>query len=289
MFKAAIEKINKANNIYITGHINPDGDSVGACFALYNALKSIGKNPYVIMPEVACQFEYFDEVKERIVDIDGDNMELYICVDCADIDRTSIDNKYVKTAKDSILIDHHRTNNGFAKTNIIIGNAGSTCEIIYNLLNEMNIEITKDIAKYIYIGIIMDTRSLTTPNTTKDTFDIVGKLVETGIDFPDIYRNIINTMKYGKLKLLAKTIDNMEEYLDNKVLYSKVEYEYINSQNLNDEDSEGMTNYGQMVEGVEASIYVRGKKNGTYKVSMRSNGKVDLSIIAAEFRWWWTS
>lgn len=283
MYKEVIEKIMNANNIYLTGHINPDGDSIGSCFAMYLALRDLGKNAKVIMPEVANQFNYFEELADKIDKPDVESMELYICLDCADINRTVIDNEHVHNAKNTILIDHHKTNSGFATVNVIEPNATSTSEIVYKILKEMNVEMTKDIAKFLYIGIIMDTRSLTTSLTTAKTFEIVSDLVSTGIDFQEIYKNIINTMKYGKLKLLAKTIDNMEMYLDNRVVYSIVENDEISKFELSDEDSEGMTNYGQMIDGVEVSVYVRGKSNGTYKVSMRSNGNVDIAIIAASF------
>ena len=90
-------------------------------------------------------------------------------------------------------------------------------------------------------------------------------------------------MKEAKLKLIAKTIDNMEVLYDGKMRYSYVSYEEIKNLGINDEDSEGMTNYLRSVEGTEIAVYVRGRSDGTNKVSMRSGGKLDISKIAIEF------
>ena len=92
-----------------------------------------------------------------------------------------------------------------------------------------------------------------------------------------------DTMKEAKLKLIAKTIDNMEVLYDGKMRYSYVSYEEIKNLGINDEDSEGMTNYLRSVEGTEIAVYVRGRSDGTNKVSMRSGGKLDISKIAIEF------
>ena len=98
-----------------------------------------------------------------------------------------------------------------------------------------------------------------------------------------ICKRLNDTIKEAKLKLIAYTIDNMEVYYDGKFRYSYVSYEEIKRLGLDEEDAEGMTNYLRMVEGTEVAVAVRGKSDGTNKVSMRSGGKVDVSKIAILF------
>ena len=135
-------------------------------------------------------------------------------------------------------------------------------------------------ATYIYTGIMTDTGSFNYSNTSSDTHIAAAELIKAGADHVTVCKKLNDTIKEAKLKLIAKTIENMEVYNGGKVRYSLVDYDTINSLGLDEEDAEGMTNYLRMVEGTEVGIYIRGKKNGTYKVSMRSIGNVDISKIA---------
>ena len=87
-------------------------------------------------------------------------------------------------------------------------------------------------------------------------------------------------MKENRLHLIAYAINNMETYKDGKIKYVKVKSEVLNSLGLDDEESEGIVNYLRCIQGVDIAIYARELKDGTYKVSMRSNGSVDVSEAA---------
>ena len=130
------------------------------------------------------------------------------------------------------------------------------------------------------MGIMTDTGSVNYSNTSAKTHMVVADLINKGADSTNICKMLNDTIKQAKLFLLKKTIENMEVYFDSKVRYSYVDYDTINSLGLDEEDAEGMTNYLRMVKGTWVAIYVRGKKDGSFKVSMRSSGQVDLSKIA---------
>ena len=128
-----------------------------------------------------------------------------------------------------------------------------------------------------------DTGSFNYSNANSDTFRVVADLLDNGAKAVEVCKKLNDTMKEAKLKLIAKTVDNMEVYYDGKMRYSYVSYQEIQELGLGDEDAEGMTNYLRAVEGTEVAVYVRGKSDGSLKVSMRSGGKVDTSKIAIAF------
>ena len=128
-----------------------------------------------------------------------------------------------------------------------------------------------------------DTGSFNYSNATPDTFRVVAELLENGAKAVDVCKRLNDTMKEAKLKLLAKAIDNMEVFYNGKMRFTYISYEEIEGLGIHDEDAEGMTNYLRAVEGTEVAVYVRGKSDGTYQVSMRSNGSVDVSKIAISF------
>ena len=156
----------------------------------------------------------------------------------------------------------------------------SASEVAFNFIKYLGIKFDEKMATYLYTGIMTDTGSFNYSNTSPDTHIAVAELIKSGADHINDCKKLNDTIKEAKLRLIAKTIENMEVYNDGKVRYSLVDYNTINSLGLDEEDAEGMTNYLRMVEGTEVGIYVRGKKDGTYKVSMRSIGNVDISKIA---------
>lgn len=283
MFKEAKEILDKSQKVYIVGHQNPDGDSIGSSFALYFALKKYGKDPKVIMQHFSDSFSFLPQIDSAVSEVKEDMYDLLITVDSSLKERLAITEEDYNKAKKVIMLDHHQKDQPYGDFSYIDSTRPAAAEIIYNFIEYLNIEIDKEIATYIYTGLMTDTGSFNYDSTKPSTLLIASKLLETGIDFAYICKRLNDTIKEAKLKLLAKTINNMEVFFDGKLRYSFVSYETIQSLGLDEEDAEGMTNYLRKVEGTEVAVYVRGKKDKTAKVSLRSGGSVDVSKIAIGF------
>ncbi|MEG0873010.1 MAG: bifunctional oligoribonuclease/PAP phosphatase NrnA [Clostridia bacterium] len=282
MFEAAKDLVKKSNKIYIVGHINPDGDAIGAACAMCLALRKMGKDASVICPSVADCFLFLPKFQEQIGVIESE-YDLLICVDSGNIERLAIDVSDFEKAKKVLLLDHHQISRPCGDINCIRADLPATCELVYNFLQVLDVEMDCEIATYLYTGIMTDTGSFNYASTRPSTMYIVSKLFEQGIDFSDICQRLNHTIKEEKLKLVAKTIDNMEVYFDGKLRYSYVDQKEISNIGILDEDAEGMTNYLRDVEGTEVAIHVRQRIDGTNKVSIRSAGKVDVANIAIAF------
>ncbi len=283
MFSKAKELIDKSNSIYIVGHIGPDGDSIGSAFSMCLALRKIGKNAHVLMQQCSDSFMFLPHIKEARKTVEEESYDLLVCVDSSNNDRLDISKEDYNKAKSILMIDHHKKVNPYGDVNCIVEDLPAASEIVYNLINYLDIKIDKDIGAYIYTGLMTDTGSFNYSSTRPSTLMATAKLVEIGVDFSYICDKLNHTLKEPKLKLIAKTIDNMEVYFNGKLRYSYVPYEDIVSLGVEEEDAEGMTNYLRMPEGTEVSVYIRGKSDGTKKVSMRSGGNVDVSEIAIHF------
>lgn len=283
MFEQAEKLIKESNTIYITAHKNPDGDAIGGDIALYLALKKLNKNVNFLISSYADSFNFLTEINQSVKSVDKSSYDLLIAIDSSDKSRLDINEDDFKKAKKVLMLDHHKMSAPYGDVNCIDEDSPAVCQIIYEFLIKMNIDIDIDIAKYIYIGIMTDTGSFNYSSTTAQTLEIASKLVATGIDFSYICNKLNHTIKEAKLKLIAKTIEKMEVYFDGQVRYSFIDYNTIADLGLSDEDAEGMTNYLQMPEGTRVAVYIRQKKDGTYKVSMRSDDKVNVGQIAIEF------
>jgi len=280
MFSKAMTLINDSTSIYITSHVSPDGDAVGSVFAMYLALKNMGKDVHVIMPKYSDRFKFLEEISLAEEEVDKDAYDLCVVLDCSSIDRIAMLEGDFNKAKKKLVIDHHINSKIEADLMVVDSKSPATCQMVYEFLTSQNILIDKDIAKYIYMGIVTDTGSFNYQSTTSKTHKIVADLLDTGIDFAYICKMVNDTMKENRLKLIAYAINNIETYKNGKIKYVKISNEVLKSFNISDEDAEGIVNYLRCIEGVDIAIYARELDNGTYKVSMRSNGNVDVSNAA---------
>ncbi|MBR1884524.1 MAG: bifunctional oligoribonuclease/PAP phosphatase NrnA [Clostridia bacterium] len=282
-FRRAKKLINMSNKIYIVAHTNPDGDAIGSILAMYLALKTLNKDVHVIIPSYSKTFSFLEHLDEGIDKVEEDSYDLLIAFDSSDRTRLAISEEDFSKAKKVLMIDHHREKDRYGDVCVINAGKPAVCELLFDFLNYMKIKITREIATYLYVGIITDTGSLSYSNTTTDTFKAVSKLISTGINFSEIMYNINNSMTESKLKLIAYAIDRMEVYEGGKIRFAYVDYETIKSLGVDEEDAEGITNYLRSVKGTDVAIYVRGKSDGSLKVSLRASERVDVSEVAIKF------
>lgn len=283
MFKEAREIVKNSKSVYVVAHVNPDGDAIGSTFAVYFALKKLGKDVHVIMPTYSTVFEFLPGVEHSVENVKEEEYDLLIALDASDRTRLAMSEEDYNKAKKVIMLDHHQISNPYGDFRYINDLKSSASEIAYLFIKSLEVDFDENIATLLYTGIMTDTGSFNYSNANSDTFRVVADLLDNGAKAVEVCKKLNDTMKEAKLKLIAKTVDNMEVYYDGKMRYSYVSYQEIQELGLGDEDAEGMTNYLRAVEGTEVAVYVRGKSDGSLKVSMRSGGKVDTSKIAIAF------
>ena len=183
--------------------------------------------------------------------------------------------------ENTIVIDHHITNQNFGDVCYVNAVASSTCQNIIVILAFLDIPINKDTATCLYSGILTDTGGFRY-NVQVETFEFAGMLLETGIDLAKIYRVLFDEITYARTKLLGRALNNLEILEDGKIAFTYVTEKDMEELNNQDGDQENIVNYGRNIIGVEVSVFLR-EKDGKYKASLRSNEYVDVSVIAAMF------
>ena len=273
-----LEEINKAESIVILTHENPDGDAIGTGLALYNALKQIGKNPDIIIPEYPRIFEFLPGTDEIKKESDIKKYDLAISVDCATIKMLNGFSNYFEDAKVKVSIDHHSTNTMFGDYNYISPDAPACAQILLVVLEYFKVEITKDIGTCILAGIITDTGGFKYSGVTSETFKFVAELLEKGINVSKIYRRVLQTKTKANFELNRIATNRLEFFEDGKVAFTYITKEDEEKVNSESGDHEGIVETGRDIEGVEVSIFIRQTDKGC-KVSMRSNEYVNVSDV----------
>ena len=181
------EMLEGKKTIVILGHVNPDGDCIGSCLGLYNYLKENyeGLEISVYLEKMGVKFSYLSGYKDVHTEYDDTKIfDLCITSDVSDVPRLGAFAPYRDTAKDTFCIDHHITNKGMCRVNVIESWASSASEVLFRLLDKE--KISKAVAECLYTGIAHDTGIFKFSNTSRQTMEIAGFLMEKGIDFPKI-------------------------------------------------------------------------------------------------------
>ena len=291
--KAVIHQVNnsvdeirntilKANNIAVSAHTSPDGDAVGASCALGMALKKIGKNVKVSLEKYPEVFNVMPAWKISQNSLNDFNPDLYIAVDCGDIDRLGNFKCVYESTQVTINIDHHKSNTYFGNFNYVDSKASSSSEIIYRIIHGFS-PLDSDIAACIYSGIISDTGGFRHTSTSSETFIVASELIKYNFDFSKIYNTIFNTRSFGEAKALGMALDNMQETCDGKIVYSYLNIDYMAKCGINSYGVSEIVGYIKGIKDCETAIFIYEKSAGVFKVSMRSDESVDVCEVAVKF------
>lgn len=277
-------QLTGVKTVAIAGHVRPDGDCVGSCLATYNYIKTYYPDvkATVYLEPIPNIFKFLAGAGEIVNSCEEDvTYDLFIAQDCGDAARLGDAAKYFETAKKTICIDHHVSNESFADVNYIYPKSSSTSELIFELLDES--KITKEIAECIYVGMVHDTGVFQYSCTSAKTMEAAGKLMEMGIDFSKIVDETFYTKTFEQNQILGKALLSSRLYADGKVIVSIVTRADMEEFCVLPKHLDGIVNQLRVTKGVEAAVFMYENEDGSYKVSTRSNGLVNVAKLAMTF------
>ena len=279
-----LEEIKNAEKIVLLTHEMPDGDAMGSCLAMMFALKSIGKNPDVIIPNYSNCFKFLPGMEKVKENSDIEKYDLAIALDCADGKILCGYEEYFEKAKKKIVIDHHGSNKMYGDLNFVNPGSPACCEVLITMFDYFEIEINKDIGTCLITGIITDTGGFNY-NVNPETFDFAAMLLRKGIKTSDVYARVLKTKTRANYELTRIANDRMEFLEDGKITFTYITNEDEEKVGAQMGDHEGLVEIGRDIEGVEVSIFLHGvsdKPNG-FKISLRSKDYVNVSDVCIMF------
>lgn len=276
------EEINKAKDIVILTHENPDGDAVGSALAMYLTLKKMNKEVDVIIPEYSNVFKFLPGAESTKKEGKETPYDLAISVDVTGIKRLNGFSKYFENAITKIQIDHHEVNDMFADYNFVNPASPACAQILILVIEQLGVEIDKQIGTCLLTGIITDTGGFKYEGVSAETFEFVSWLLAKGVNVSDIYKRVLQVKSRANFELRKLIIDRMEFLHDNKITFTYITSKDMQKVNAMPGDHEGLVEVGRDIEGVEVSIFLRQTEKG-YKASLRANNYVNVSDVALLF------
>lgn len=278
-----VSVLQEKQSFIITGHVSPEGDAIGSGMALALALRQMGKKAEVINK---------DPIPQQLLFLPHEGLfsqqqaitrpaDALIVVDSGSFERTGYNGH--SSIPTLINIDHHITNPFYGHINWVLPTAMATGEMIYDLIKAMGTRMTPSIATCIYTALITETGSFRYVNTTSRALQIAGEMIDRGADPFRIAGALFEANTPGRLKLLAEVLGKMQVSADERIAWIQVTQAQLRKTGTTLEDTEDFVTYPRSIEKVEVAVFFREVGPEQYKISFRSQGKVDVALLAK--RW----
>ncbi|REL24563.1 bifunctional oligoribonuclease/PAP phosphatase NrnA [Rhodohalobacter sp. SW132] len=288
MFKEFIKNVKKYSRVGVFSHIRPDGDCIGSQVALSiwlqkNGIEVIAFNDDDISENLIWLTNYFPVKKATKENTDA--CDLFIVVDGNAPHRFGSYEDWQKEKRRPVfMIDHHPNPEDEFDLSISVDDASSTCELIYNLFKEHDIDqIDENVAKALYTGLITDTGSLQFDSVKPETMDAAAELLRRGEFKPNLVaERVFSNQTLPQLQLLSLSLGTVQLFENNQIAVMTVTKEMLDDTGTTNADTGGFVNYPLSITGIKAAILLKDLDDDGVKMSLRSKSDVDVNIWARE-------
>ena len=273
------EILSSKKSIALFAHTNPDGDTVGSCVALCLALKKLGKKVALFCDMMSETLEQFTQGESFNREFHG-KYDLLVAVDCGDISRLGEFYSVYDRFEETLTIDHHG-GEYFSKYNCVTHYA-STCQMIYEILQELHVDLDNSIATSLYMGLCTDTGNFMHNNTDSASFHMAAELCKYGVDTEKIGRVFFKDTTLAETKLVGRVLSRLRTYYDDRLVLLYVTKRDLDELNLELSATSGLVQYAINVDTAKVGVCITECKPNSYKVSMRGKD-VSVRAICQEF------
>lgn len=275
------QKLKNESAVALFCHIRTDGDALGSSCALKLALEKVGVKAKVISPDpVPARFCFLEEMKNVSSVLDFECSAL-VAVDCGDVTRLGDFAETFIKHKNTYNIDHHISNNGYAKFNYVVDNAANS-ENIYQLIKLLGVQIDKDMANLLATGIVTDTGNFRHKNVTPQTLAIASDLVSLGADLNKIYYYMFTMQTKARAKLFGLVMSKIRYFHSDRLAVALVSKSDIELCGAKPEETEGFIDFIMGIDTIEVGACLMEIGRNKYKVSFRSKS-ADVNAVAMTF------
>ncbi len=280
-----LKEIGEAKSVAIAGHIRPDGDCISSTLAVRAYLKNARPDMKVTVftqdnpPTIFSYLKGYDEM--NLTYSPKEKYDVFIALDVSSVDRLADAQYFFDEADKTICVDHHETNKGLADVNEIQPKASSTCEVLFGMFEKQYID--RDVAECLFTGIVHDSGVFQYSNMSRHSFEVVGQLVEYGFDAPAIIQETFYEKSYVQNQILGRALLESILFMDGRCIVSMVDKRMMDFYNVLPKHLDGIVNQLKYTKGVEVAIFMYEMGTLRYKVSMRSNGHVNVAKVATVF------
>ncbi|MBR1865069.1 MAG: bifunctional oligoribonuclease/PAP phosphatase NrnA [Lachnospiraceae bacterium] len=276
-----IKEIEKAEEIVVLGHMRPDGDCVGSCLGVYNYVLDNypDKRIDIYLDDFKQDFMFLRGADRILHEKQDKTYDLCISLDSGDLQRHGEFVSYFHSAGRTVCVDHHVSNVGYGDVCFLKTECSATAEALFTLFEAER--IGTECAECLYLGIVHDTGVFKYSNTTRQTMEITGQLIDKGVRSGFIIDGTFYKKTFRQNKMLAKALDAAFLMFDGRVIISCLTKDVFDENHATNLDTDGVVEALRITDGVECALWMyEYPKPGTFKCSLRSNEQVNVNLIA---------
>lgn len=277
--KTAAKMLEAMDDIVIITHQNPDGDTLGCAFALYFTLTERGKrvrvvNEKSIPKKYAFMYDGY---------ADSDFEEKFVVA--VDVASTSLFGKGLEGYADRVdlCIDHHKSNTLYAKNTLLMSSVAAACEIVYDVILEMDGKISDKALLCVYTGVSTDCGCFKYSNTTIKAHEIAALAIERKIDVYRINQLMFECKSRAQLEIERAALSSLEYYFGGKCAVIAVPYSLLLKTGAEECDLDALPSMTRQIQGVDVGVVIKERNEGEFKISLRTGKSPDASAICSEF------
>jgi phosphoesterase RecJ-like protein len=285
---ALAEAFAQAQRILLLTHVHPDGDAISSLLAFWHMLHDHGKTPIALAspdpPGYVRVLPGFEHVQFYSPGMPLPEADLVCMVDAANIDRVGQiyeDHAEELQTRPLVIVDHHVTNNGAGKVNVIVPDAASCADLVCRLFQVMNITITPDIATCLLLGIMTDTQSFQTSATNPAVLQAAADLLEAGGAYQAIVNAVYKSLPFSTIALIGLALAQVQR--EGAVMWTTITREMMDRVGAEDSAYDDLLMLMQRTAGIQIYAMLKEQRNGETKVSLRSTPAINVAVIAQEW------
>lgn len=268
-YKAAAALLGGWDNILILTHKRPDGDTIGCAVGLCALLRQCGKTAWVLKnPDATSRFTPY---LEGYVAPEGFAFDKVVAVDVATLGLLTPEARAIADRRGvDLCVDHHPSNENYAKETCLETDKAACGEIIYKLVGELG-RLDREIASMLYLAVSTDTGCFVYSNTTPNSHQVAAALMELDVPYVDINKRHFRTKSLNRMQLERLLVERMEVLEGGAVVLSSLTLADMETLGAREEDAEDIAAFLGQIEGVKVSATIREVENGECKISLRSD------------------
>lgn len=287
-----LEFISANDNYLVTTHQNADGDAYASALAVAYFLKKLGRKYKVIIHDQDKNTKYqylwgWEEIislpKDQDNSLDRNRMkyDAAIILDVPSKVRIGNPSKLLPPPEKCVKVDHHPEEDNLSHIGLVDTAASSTCQLIYEIFSQGNVQFDNELANLVFCGIMYDTGRFSFSNTRQRDFEIAAHLLQFGVKPHDVANRLFFSSSFESLRIIGKGLAEMQSHLEGRLCIIFLPLSVM--QNNNHGEIEELANYSVAIKGSEVGLFIRETKPNFFKVSFRSRGLVNVNKVAKAF------
>ncbi|MBO5240707.1 MAG: bifunctional oligoribonuclease/PAP phosphatase NrnA [Clostridia bacterium] len=280
------QRIKKAKSVAIFTHMRPDGDAFGSALSLSAALCNLGiENQVCVETDIPSNLAFLPEIENVKKRSEGE-FDLLICVDCSNLQRLGglLDEFLIATRKkiDTVNIDHHISNERFAKYNYV-RECASNCMNMAKLIEYLGASFDKKTSEYLLVGLLTDSGNFSHDDVGEEAFALAAKLASAGADVRYYHYQLFKKQSKARAALHAQVMSGMRYFFDDRFALITIKQETMKKCGAENGMTEGFVDFPLNVDTVEVAASIMEVEYKKYKISLRSKNYADVNKIAGTF------